>query len=75
VYQEILAEIIANTKKKFLKLLEAVPELLPYEPPADSEFENRALLEGIWKNITDEEWERALYMDTVASLDNRDNLN
>lgn len=29
-YQEVLAEIIANTKKKFLKVLSALPELLPY---------------------------------------------
>jgi hypothetical protein len=30
-YQEILEEIITKTKKKFLKILEAIPELLPYE--------------------------------------------
>lgn len=36
VYRDILTEIIANTKKKFLKLIKAIPEILPYDPPTDS---------------------------------------
>lgn len=52
-YQEILTQIIANTKKKFLKLLEAVPELLPYEPPSDSTIDDITLTTGVWGKIND----------------------
>lgn len=52
-YQEVLAEIIANTKKKFLKVLSALPELLPYEPPSDSTLDDISLMSGIWSPISE----------------------
>jgi hypothetical protein len=31
IYLDLLSELVASTKKKFIKLLQAVPELLPCE--------------------------------------------
>jgi hypothetical protein len=55
-------------------LIQAIPEILPYETPSESTVDDITLMSGIWGPINDEEWERHLFIDTVSTLDNRDNL-
>lgn len=50
IYLDILAEVVMATKKKFIKLLQQIPEMLPYS----LETETGALpLEGIWNEVTE----------------------
>jgi hypothetical protein len=56
IYLDVLADFISSTKKKFLRLLQAVPELLPGETA------------GVWATLEEEDWERGVYVETVTTI-------
>lgn len=56
IYKQVLVEIILATKVKFLKLIKAIPELLPLEFVSSDETIDTSMYEGIWNPITTEEW-------------------
>lgn len=61
-------------KEDLLFLLKAIPELLPFSHSFEVEPEDSTLYLGVWGNLKDEEWEQALYLSNLVTVENKEQI-
>lgn len=70
-YRSVLADLVKKMQDKLVVLLKNMPQILPFGHGSAGNKQEQDLCQGIWGDITDEEWKSDLFIDNITTIYNK----